>query len=504
MGITSIFEAPVAMTQESAMKVFNTFRLVSKGFNVDLSAKEKEYKEKLNNYWTRRKDGGPMSTGTHDVQILGNVAVMHIAGVITKRYDFWTWYFDGTSADMIRDAAIELSSMEEIDTVVLNVDSPGGSVLGVADAAEAVYQLGKKKKTISVANSMMASAAYYIGSAAKKVYATPDAMVGSIGVYNAFLNFAGLLEKEGISYEVFRAGEYKHKPNSYEPVDDKGRKSMQASVDAYYTQFVQAISKHRKIDMNEALKMADGSVQIGTDAAETNMIDGVASTEEVVEKAIKSESSSGSMGVFSAMFNRIKGESSTESNEDEGKDGDDNEASEESNDSNAQVEALAKMVADLQKTVQAQNATIQNQTAAIQGAALAAIKVENKHFIEGLKKEGKIRATSAAGFVAVLDYLASMGDDQAISFSSGDETVQTTAYEFLRSQLSASAPVVTLEEIAPATGESNASVAKISADRADIEDLKFLAQDYIDKEVAAGRRKPTLAAAIQHVKGQAN
>lgn len=109
----------------------------------------------------------------------GRVAHVKIIGPISKRESFWSMFFGGTSVEGITKALREAGGDETVGTVLLEFDSPGGTVSGMADLAAEVRRLRETKTVVALANNLMASAAYWVGSQADEIVATPDALVDS-------------------------------------------------------------------------------------------------------------------------------------------------------------------------------------------------------------------------------------------------------------------------------------------------------------------------------------
>lgn len=215
----------------------------------------------------------------------GGTAIVPISGVIMPKANIFMAYSGGTSSMSLRNAALGLAQDTAVKRVILHIDSGGGAVVGIEEAADALLQLRAKKPVIAVINGIGASAAYWLASAAHKIYAEPSSIVGSIGVFAMIHSTAEKAEKEGIDVRVIRRGRLKAVPNSYEPITEEGVSVVQKGVDRAYQKFVQAIAKNRNITMKKAEALADGTVEVGTDAKERGLVDEVANIEVVVNSA---------------------------------------------------------------------------------------------------------------------------------------------------------------------------------------------------------------------------
>jgi HK97 family phage major capsid protein len=212
------------------------------------------------------------------------VAVIPIYGTISQRLDMMAEMSGGTSTQQVGaqfDAAMANAS---VGTIVLDVDSPGGSVYGVPElAAKIKAARGQGKQIIAIANSLCASAAYWIASAAEEFVASPSADVGSIGVYQAHVDASAMLEAEGLKYTLVSAGKFKVEGNPYEPLSDEALANMQAGVDEWYAAFTSAVASHRGVSVKDVRNgYGEGRVLTAKSALAEGMIDRVASLDDVL------------------------------------------------------------------------------------------------------------------------------------------------------------------------------------------------------------------------------
>ncbi len=193
-----------------------------------------------------RSDGPAASGG-------GATAIVPLRGVVAHRIGSMSESSGGMSAErftrMIQQAAADPS----VSSILIDTDSPGGTVNGVSEAADAVYQARQSKPVIALANGMMASAAYWIASQAHEIVAVPsllDASIGSIGVYTVHADMSAALEKDGIKATIVSAGKYKTAANPYEPLSEEELANMQSRVDATYEQFLATVARGRGVDVS--------------------------------------------------------------------------------------------------------------------------------------------------------------------------------------------------------------------------------------------------------------
>lgn len=178
-----------------------------------------------------------------------NVAVVKIHGVIDKMIsEFEMDCYGGCDlADV--DKALALAANDPaIDTVVLDLHTPGGSVVGTPETAARVAEIRKTKEVHAYTSTMCCSAGYYIASQADQISAAPSAIVGSIGVYMAILDITRQLDLEGIKVELIKAGRLKAMGASFKELTEEERDFLQAGVDSVYADFKKAVTTLRKVD----------------------------------------------------------------------------------------------------------------------------------------------------------------------------------------------------------------------------------------------------------------
>ena len=220
----------------------------------------------------------------------GGIAVIPIYGVITQRGNM----VDDVSGpgmvstqlvtQMLRQAVAD----DSVSQILLDIDSPGGSVYGVSELGDAILSARSQKPVVAIANSLAASAAYWIGCSASEFYVTPGGEVGSIGVWQAHQDYSLAMEEAGVKTTLISAGKFKVEGNPYAPLDQDAQAFMQSRVDDYYGAFTKAVAKGRGVSSAQVRDgMGQGRV-FGADAALANhMVDGIASFDEVVRRMQK-------------------------------------------------------------------------------------------------------------------------------------------------------------------------------------------------------------------------
>lgn len=211
----------------------------------------------------------------------GAVAVLPIVGTIVQRADYFTKISGGVSTERVSRQLRELVADDSVKAIILEIDSPGGSVSGVEELAREIFEAKSKKPIVAVANSMAASAAYWLASQADEVVVTPTGQVGSIGVYAMHIDYSVALEKGGVSVSLIHAGKYKVEGNPYRPLDEEARGELQRSVDEYYEMFVAAVRRGRGDISSDVMQ---GRMYSAERARRYKLADRVATLDETIAR----------------------------------------------------------------------------------------------------------------------------------------------------------------------------------------------------------------------------
>jgi signal peptide peptidase SppA len=215
----------------------------------------------------------------------GNVGVIQIKGPTTNKTSWYDEYGKRATYPAIREALVAAAQHAEITKILLDIDSGGGAVSGVADTASLIREVSKVKPVTAFTDGSMFSAAYWLGASAGKVYMSKAAGAGSIGVIATHMDLSGMFKEMGITPTVVRAGKFKALANEMEPLSDKGREQIQAALDATYTVFVEHVAAMRGVDYAKAdSTMAQGKEFYGDAAVSAGLIDGVSTYDKVFSK----------------------------------------------------------------------------------------------------------------------------------------------------------------------------------------------------------------------------
>ena len=162
---------------------------------------------------------------------------------------------------------------DRVEKIVLDMDSPGGTVAGSFELADSIYNARGQKPIIGYANGMMCSAMYLIGSAADEIYCGPTSIVGSIGVYATHVDRSEQLKDRGIKISYIQAGKYKTVGAPDKPLSKFDKDTIQARIDYGYSMFVDYVSRHLGVEAKKVdTDMADGRIFMGQQAVDVGLV----------------------------------------------------------------------------------------------------------------------------------------------------------------------------------------------------------------------------------------
>jgi len=178
----------------------------------------------------------------------------------------------GDSQEIVRQLN-EFGKEERIRAVVLRVNSPGGGIAPSQEIYDAVVELKKKKKVVASMGSLAASGGYLISCAADKIVANPGTITGSISAVMHFANVEELLKKVGLKSSVIKSGKYKDIGSPLREMTEDEKTILQNLVDDIYDQFLDTVSRDRKIAKEQLRSIADGRVFSGRQAQKLGLVD---------------------------------------------------------------------------------------------------------------------------------------------------------------------------------------------------------------------------------------
>lgn len=188
----------------------------------------------------------------------------------------------------------KLNYIKKDDTVkgiIIRVNSPGGGVVESAEIHDRLKEIQKdtKKPVYISMGSMAASGGYYISTAAKKIYASPETLTGSLGVIMEGINYEGLADKYGVDFVTIKSGKYKDIMSPTRKMTEEERQILQRMIDNSYEGFVKVISEGRQMTVDQVKKIADGRIYDGRQAKDLHLIDGFGYLDDVISEMKNNE-----------------------------------------------------------------------------------------------------------------------------------------------------------------------------------------------------------------------
>lgn len=214
------------------------------------------------------------------LEIAGDVAILNISGPITQRISgFFKEMCGMTDLDDMMRAFRDAEASPRIRGILLNIDSPGGSVTGVPEFGNMIA--GCRKPVVAFTDSMCDSAAYWLAAGAKEIVATESSSVGCIGVYMAYLDRSRRMEMEGYEVELFKTGAFKGMGYPGTSLTEEQRALLQAEVDDIHQWFTGHVSAHRQVSGEDTFEGQDFT---GREALKRGLIDMVGGFDDAMNE----------------------------------------------------------------------------------------------------------------------------------------------------------------------------------------------------------------------------
>ena len=240
-----------------------------------------ETKDRLNlvdvdDYGQKKRKGGGFS-------VPDKIAVVYAEGVIV----------DGkgspgnTGGDKYARIIRQLRQKDNVKAIVLRVNSPGGSVLA-SDIMWRELVMAKKQGIPVVASfsDVAASGGYYIACMADSIFAEPNSITGSIGVFAMIPSFQKTLNnKLGVTMDTVKTGPFSNRLSLFYDITEEESKILQEDVDNFYEIFINKVADSRKMTRNEVHAIAQGRVWTGERAVELGLVDALGGIDEAIASA---------------------------------------------------------------------------------------------------------------------------------------------------------------------------------------------------------------------------
>ena len=225
---------------------------------------------------------------TRPGRVQAGTAVVPVIGPIQQHRGFFEMVGLGSSCATISKALRAALADDDIQRIVLDFDSPGGACFGIDELATEIRSARNIKPITAVANSLCASAAYWLASSCSEIYCTPGGMAGSIGVIASHQDLSAAMAAAVIKTTLITAGAHKAENNSFEALGAAGRATMQRLVDSYGRDFTSAVAKGRGVPVETVRATFGQGRTMRADAAlAAGMINGIATLDEVLARRLR-------------------------------------------------------------------------------------------------------------------------------------------------------------------------------------------------------------------------
>lgn len=219
------------------------------------------------------------------LMVLDGVALISVKGVLTKGSSFFSLFGLEVSMEEVQDLLREAAQRADVFSVLVDGDTPGGTVAGTDETAAVLKEVARIKPVVFYGSGDVCSAGYWIASAANKIVVSPSTEVGSIGVVAMHLDASGFEQRIGVKWTEVTSGKYKRIASEHGPLTDEGRAYLQELVDAHFKVFVETVAANRGMTVEDVLSVGDGRVFIGKDALGKKLIDGIAGFDDALKMA---------------------------------------------------------------------------------------------------------------------------------------------------------------------------------------------------------------------------
>lgn len=251
-----------------------------------------EAKSSLEKYEAKIAVAGPKADLGNDTQdngttapylsVVDNVGIITIQGpLMDATFGYWGPMFGITGYGDIQEALVAAVRNPDVKSIMLTIKSGGGSVAGVSETAKFIQNVDAVKPVVAYSPSTMASAALWLGVAARETYASTTAIVGSIGTIMVMMSRYEQLKKDGIDAVVVRSGKFKALGHPAEPISDAAVQGAQDQADYLSSLFLNYVADRRGVSAKAAdVKFGQGREFIGEQALAVGLVDGIKSYTE--------------------------------------------------------------------------------------------------------------------------------------------------------------------------------------------------------------------------------
>jgi len=227
-------------------------------------------------------ESGRASRGGEDEPFIrdGNVAIVPVVGTLVKANTFFSC--DATYAE-VRRAVLAAEGARGIDAIILDGDTPGGTVAGAQETGDFLAKVNQRKPVFGWVDDLAASAGYWLLSQTRMIGAHPAADIGSIGVLTVHYDRSLRDEKAGVRRKVLAVGDYKAAGNDTAPLSPEAEAYIMDRLNQTYGLFISAVTRGRQQLTPAAVREMQSRVYKAAQARELGLIDQVMGRDEYIE-----------------------------------------------------------------------------------------------------------------------------------------------------------------------------------------------------------------------------
>jgi len=194
---------------------------------------------------------------------------------------------DGLSSRRICKLIEQARNNEHVKSVVLRINSPGGSALASEEIWREIVCTDSIKPVVVSMGDLAASGGYYIATPARKIFAEPTTITGSIGVFGVIPHFGDFMhDKLGFSFDYVQTNKHQL-PTFNRKLTQEELQVVQDEVNEIYSDFVSKVAEGRKLSHEQTQRIARGRVWTGTDAVKIGLVDEIGGVNEAIAYAKK-------------------------------------------------------------------------------------------------------------------------------------------------------------------------------------------------------------------------
>ncbi|WP_341758214.1 signal peptide peptidase SppA [Candidatus Tisiphia endosymbiont of Ditula angustiorana] len=218
--------------------------------------------------------------------------------MMIKKFDFPSSEYVTTNSNYIATVSIEdiifedtkrdkrlekIIDDDKINALIVNINSPGGTVVGSEKIYNILRKISAKKPVVIVMGTLAASGGYLISLGGDYIISHNGTITGSIGVIFQTLEVTDLAKTLGITFNNFKSGELKAAPNPTEKVTEAVRQAIMSNVQDTYDYFIELVALRRGLAIEEVKKIADGRIYSGRQALKLKLVDAVGSEDDAIK-----------------------------------------------------------------------------------------------------------------------------------------------------------------------------------------------------------------------------